>query len=98
MTTFQEKAYRALRRVPRGRVTTYKDLARTIGSPRAARAVGNALNKNPFVPDVPCHRAVRSDGSVGGYALGARKKIETLRREGIKIIGDRIYLARNPFK
>lgn len=53
--------------------------------PKAARAVGNALNKNPYAPEVPCHRVIRKDGSLGGFALGARKKVELLRREGFNV-------------
>lgn len=60
---------------------TYKEVAAAIGSPTAYRAVGNALNKNPRLGEVPCHRVIRSDGHVGGYVLGAKKKIELLRKE-----------------
>ncbi len=94
MKLFAEKVYRAARRIPRGRVGTYKSIARAIGSPNAARAVGNALNKNPFAPKVPCHRVVKSDGSVGGFASGARKKIKILQREGIEIKNGRINLKK----
>jgi O-6-methylguanine DNA methyltransferase len=62
----------------------YRDVARLAGNPKACRAVGNIMNKNRD-PDVPCHRVVRSDGTVGGYAWGTRKKIERLRKEGIRI-------------
>jgi O-6-methylguanine DNA methyltransferase len=65
-------------------------LAQAIGHPRAARAVGNVLNKNPFAPEVPCHRVVRSDGRVGGYAWGEICKVKLLKQEGIIIKGDRI--------
>ncbi|HWA64450.1 MAG TPA: MGMT family protein, partial [Candidatus Paceibacterota bacterium] len=57
-------------------------VAAAIGRPRAARAVGNALNKNPFAPEVPCHRVIRSDGSTGGFAFGRKKKIQLLKKEG----------------
>lgn len=57
---------------------------------KAYRAVGNALNKNPFAPKVPCHRVVSSDGSIGGFASGAMKKIELLKSEGIKVKGGKI--------
>jgi len=94
---FDEKVLLACARIPRGKVTTYAALAKAIGKPRAARAVGNALNKNPFPYvgkrsalygsslRVPCHRVVRSDGSVGGYAFGAKKKIKLLRAEGVEV-------------
>jgi len=90
MSLFQEKVYRVVKRIPKGRVTTYRDVARAIGSPRAARAVGNALNKNPYAPMVPCHRVVRSDGSVGGFASGANKKEAMLRKEGVLIKNHKI--------
>ncbi len=82
VTPFQQKVYDVVRRIPRGQTRTYAQVARLIGNPRASRAVGNALNRNPFAPEVPCHRVVRSDGSVGGFASGSAKKIKLLRREG----------------
>lgn len=72
-------------------MATYGQIARTLGKPRAARAVGNALNKNIF-SDVPCHRVVRADGSVGGYVWGTGEKINALRREGIYIENGRVNL------
>lgn len=82
---FNKKVWAALKLIPRGRVTTYKELAKYLGRSKAARAVGNALNKNPGAPKVPCHRVIKSDGRIGGYAKGIRKKIELLKKEGIKI-------------
>lgn len=70
--------------IPEGEVRTYQEIARMVGSPRAARAVGNACNQNPFAPDVPCHRVVASNGKLGGYALGLNKKIALLKKEGVK--------------
>lgn len=84
-TEFEEKVYKAVRKISKGKVSTYILVAKAIGKSRAARAVGNALNKNPYAPLVPCHRVVRSDGSVGGFAGGKEKKIEMLRKEGIEI-------------
>ena len=78
MKSFREKVYAAARKIPRGKVATYGAVALAIGAPRAARAVGNALNKNPFAPKVPCHRVVRADGSLGGYASGERAKTKRL--------------------
>jgi len=71
-------------------VTTYAAFAKFIGRPRAARAVGNALNKNPYSPKVPCHRVVKSNGSLGGFAGGARKKKQFLEREGVKIRNNKV--------
>lgn len=83
--SFAEKVYRATRKIPRGKVATYARIARDIGNPRAVRAVGNALNKNPYAPMVPCHRVIRSDGTVGGFASGARAKERMLKKEGVRI-------------
>jgi O-6-methylguanine DNA methyltransferase len=71
-------------------VISYKDIAEIIGCPRACRAVGNALHKNPWAPQVPCHRVVKSDGSIGGYAGGVKQKIALLKKEGIRIIKNKI--------
>ena len=84
-SAFQALVYKATKRITEGRVTTYAAIAKAIGRPLAGRAVGNALNKNHFRP-VPCHRVIRSDGLVGGFARGTKEKIKILRREGVKII------------
>ena len=83
-TSFESTVYKLCKQVPRGRITTYGEIARAIGS-KSYRAVGNALNKNPFSPEVPCHRVVRSDGYVGGFARGSGKKKQMLEKEGIQI-------------
>ncbi|MBI4450398.1 MGMT family protein [Candidatus Woesearchaeota archaeon] len=88
-TLFEDKIYAALKRVPRGRVTTYKSLAEAVGS-KAYRAVGNAMNKNPYAPAVPCHRVVNSDGTLGGFAWGAAKKARMLEEEGVIVNGGRV--------
>lgn len=82
--SFREKCYKALLKVPKGKVTTYSDLARAIGS-KASRAVGTAMAKNERLIEIPCHRVVRSDGAIGQYALGSDKKIELLTQEGVSI-------------
>ncbi len=87
--SFSSKCYSLLRKVPRGKITTYQALARAMGT-KAYRAVGNAMNKNPYAPQVPCHRVVKANGEVGGFALGTKKKIEMLRREGIPIKNNKI--------
>lgn len=85
-TEFQEKVYSLCRRIPEGKVSTYGEIARALGRRGImARAVGNALNKNPYAPAVPCHRVVKSDGSLGGFATGSKKKIKLLAQEGIRI-------------
>lgn len=82
VTQFQQEVYDMVRKIPKGSVMTYAQVAKAIGRPKAVRAVGNALNKNPFAPAVPCHRVIRSDGSVGGFAWGSDKKIRLLKKEG----------------
>lgn len=81
--SFREKVYRIVKNVPKGQVLTYGAVARLAGSPRAFRAVGNALNKNTNPEIVPCHRVIRSDGQLGGYKWGRKKKASLLRREGV---------------
>ena len=71
--------------VPKGKVTTYSFLAQAINQPKAARAVGNALNKNTQAPVIPCHRVVLSDGKIGGYVGGVKKKIFLLQKEGVVV-------------
>ena len=85
ITKFQDKVYELCKKVPRGKVTTYKALAEKLGS-KAYRAVGNAMNKNPYAPMVPCHRVVNSDGTVGGFASGPENKIKLLKLQFIKIL------------
>lgn len=83
MKTFADRVYDVVRKIPKGKTLTYGQVAAAIGRPGAARAVGNALNKNPYPStDVPCHRVIRSDGSVGGFAFGTRKKTAMLKKEG----------------
>lgn len=78
--SFKEKVLRVVSKILRGSVLTYKDVARRAGKPRAYRAVGNILNKN-YDPKIPCHRVIRSDGKIGGYNRGAKKKIQLLKHE-----------------
>jgi methylated-DNA-[protein]-cysteine S-methyltransferase len=85
MTDFELLVLQKLRLVPRGKVTTYQALARAVSVPRGARAIGNAVNKNPDAPIVPCHRVVYSDGRLGGYAHGSAMKIELLAKEGVLV-------------
>lgn len=84
-SSFNKKVWLALKLIPRGQVTTYWELAKYLGKPKAARAVGNACGRNPGLPRVPCHRVIKSDGRVGGYAGGVKKKIELLKREGMRV-------------
>jgi len=97
VTKFQEKVYSLCRKVPKGKVTTYKEIARGIGT-KAYRAVGTALNKNPFAPIVPCHRVINSNGKIGGFASGVDKKIRLLRKEGVDVKNKKIELKRFLFR
>lgn len=81
---FSQKVFAVVRKIPKGKVLTYGEVARLVGSPHAYRAVGNILNKNRD-RKIPCHRVIRSDGTPGGYNRGARNKIRILRKEGIKL-------------
>ncbi len=90
---FNERCYSILRRVPLGKVTTYKALASAMKT-KAYRAVGNAMNKNPYAPEVPCHRVISSDGSLGGFASGTSKKIKMLNAEGVEIKKGKIDLRK----
>ena len=78
LTVFEKKVLKITSRIPLGQVRSYKWVARKVGRPRATRAVGQALNKNPYPIIIPCHRVIRSDGSLGGYAKGKKLKKKLL--------------------
>ena len=81
---FYQKVWKICSRIPKGKTLTYRQLAKKSGSPKAARAVGQAMAKNPFAPQVPCHRVIGSNGSMGGYSgkNGIKGKIALLKKEG----------------
>ncbi|MFH1788257.1 MAG: MGMT family protein [Candidatus Altiarchaeota archaeon] len=85
-----QKIYALVRKIPSGKVSTYQELAKAAGEPKAARAVGKILSKNPDLIKTPCHRIVRSDGIVGGYAGGEKEKIRLLEKEGLTVITGKI--------
>jgi len=87
VTKFQLKVWSYLKKIPKGRVKTYSQVAKAIGKPFAVRAVGNAISKNPFPPNIPCHRVIRSDGSLGGYSGkgGVKRKKFLLKKEGVTL-------------
>ncbi len=91
--SFNSKCYTLLKKIPRGRVTTYKNIAEALGS-GAFRAVGNAMNRNENAPLIPCHRVVKSNGELGGYAGGLAKKIKLLETEGVPVSDGKIDLSR----
>ena len=86
-TKFQLKVWYYLKRIPRGKTKTYKEVAIAVKKPLSYRAVANAVAKNPNPPNIPCHRIIRSDGTLGGYSGkgGVHKKKLLLKNEGINI-------------
>jgi len=91
---FEEKVWKLMERIPKGRVTTYGQIAKKLDT-KAYRAVGNACRKNPYAPGVPCHRVVRSDGSVGGFGgkisgKNVKEKIQRLREENVEVKNGKI--------
>ena len=80
MTDFQKKVYQIVKRIPVGRTMSYREVAKAAGFPKAWRAVGNVLNKNKN-SNIPCHRVIRSDGRIGGYNKGIKKKNFLLKKE-----------------
>lgn len=87
-TPFQKRVYAALEQVPRGRVITYQQLAKCLGC-RSCRAVGQALKRNPYAPEVPCHRVIASDLTPGGFmgrrgGAALRRKLDLLAEEGVE--------------
>ena len=83
-TAFEIKVWNEIKKIPKGKVKTYKQVAISIKQPNSARAVANACGKNPYSPEIPCHRVIRSNGSIGGYSgKGGRKsKVKILKKEG----------------
>ena len=86
---FNKRCYQKLALIPKGMISTYSEIAKSLDS-NAYRAVGNAMAKNPHSVSVPCHRIIKSDGTLGGYALGISKKIQLLKKEGIKIKNNKV--------
>jgi len=82
--TFDQRCLVMLMKVPKGKVTTYRELAHALGT-KAYQAVGQAMNRNPQLVSVPCHRVIKSNGEVGGYALGIDRKKELLKMEGVQV-------------
>ena len=83
-TQFQIKVWKYLKTIPKGQIRTYLEVAKAIKRPKAVRAVANAIAKNPYAPKVPCHRVIRSDGTIGGFSApgGTKTKKKLLKKEG----------------
>ena len=88
--SLDKRIYKKLLEVPKGKVTTYGELAKAVGMQNGQRAVGRIMNKNPYPVIIPCHRVIKSDGKVGGYAYGEDIKSNMLTKEGIKIKNGKI--------
>lgn len=93
--SLEKKIYKKLLEVPKGKITTYGELAKAVGIKNGQRAVGRIMNKNPYPVIIPCHRVIRSDGKVGGYAYGGEIKSNMLTKEGIKIKDGKILDLEN---
>jgi O-6-methylguanine DNA methyltransferase len=97
---FKNKVYEITKNIPAGKVATYGQIAALAGSPKAARAVGNAMKTNPNAPIVPCHRVVASNGKLTGYSGGGgvNQKKEMLIKEGVTFKGDKVDLKKSLWK
>lgn len=86
-TLFQIKVWKAIYKIPIGKVRTYKEIAISIGKAKASRAVANACGENPYIIKIPCHRVIRSDGKLGGYSGkgGINEKKRLLKNEGVNL-------------
>ena len=93
--SLDKKIYKKLLEVPKGKITTYGELAKAVGLKNGQRAVGKIMNKNPYPVIIPCHRVVKSDGKIGGYAYGEEIKSDMLTREGIVIKNGKILDLEN---
>ncbi|MEC7925953.1 MAG: MGMT family protein [Actinomycetota bacterium] len=84
-TEFQILVWKEIAKIPYGQTRSYKELAIAIGKPNSSRAVANACGKNPYVPEIPCHRVIRTDGQIGGYSGsgGKKRKKQLLEQEGL---------------
>ena len=94
---FSDRVYKIIKKIPKGKVSTYKAVAEALNS-KAYRAVGTALNKNPYAPRVPCHRVINHSGELGGFASGLKNKIKMLKKEGIVIENDKIDMDKFLYK
>jgi methylated-DNA-[protein]-cysteine S-methyltransferase len=90
LSNFEKMVLRKVAEIPLGKVATYGEVARAVGHEKAARAVGNALAKNPFPITIPCHRVIKGDLTLGGYTPGVEKKRILLEMEGVEIVMGRV--------
>ncbi|MEK6936960.1 MAG: MGMT family protein [Nanoarchaeota archaeon] len=95
--SFNQKVCKLLLKIPKGKVSTYKDIAEKLNS-KAYRAVGNALNKNKHPESYPCYKIINSNGKLGGYSKGLKLKIKKLKKDGIKIKNNKVNLNKYLYK
>lgn len=95
--TFKEKVYEVVRKIPKGKVATYKQIAKLSGNPKAARAVGMFMRTNPDLKTIPCHRVVASDGKLTGYSAGngIETKKKLLLKEGVCFMKEKVDLKKS---
>jgi|TARA_B100000029_G_scaffold74485_1_gene66361 methylated-DNA-[protein]-cysteine S-methyltransferase len=86
----EDKVYKKLLDVPSGKITTYGELAKAVGLKNGQRKIGQIMKNNPLPVVIPCHRVVKSDGTIGGYAFGVEIKVNMLSKEGVKISKSKI--------
>jgi O-6-methylguanine DNA methyltransferase len=98
MEELQTRVLELVSMIPKGKVTTYKELAQAVGKPRAWRVIANVLTRNPRPVKIPCYRVVRSDGRVGGYQLGTKQKEKLLMKEGVELINGKVDLVKYMFR
>lgn len=91
-----DKLWALLQKIPRGKVTTYGELAKMVNT--SPRAIGAMLHANPNMPTIPCHRVVMSDGRIGGYSKGVKKKVHLLQKEGVKVTKFKVDLDKHLFR
>lgn len=95
MNDLDRRVYKKLLKVPKGKVTTYSELAKAVGLKNGQRAIGQIMNKNPYPVIIPCHRVVKSDGKIGGYFYGQNVKTKMLSEEGIQIENGKVQSWEN---
>ncbi len=102
VSKFSHKVYKAICKIPKGKVSTYKEVAKAVGKPKAFRAVGQALKANKHPEKIPCYKVVRSDGSLGGYCgsdpKNIQKKIRLLKKDGVKVVAGKVDLEKYLFR
>ena len=91
---FEKSVFQITQKIPIGKISTYGQIARVMGNIKYARAVGNALHKNPYPIIIPCHRVIKSNGEIGGFAKGVDIKIEILNNEKVKVLNYKIKLSK----